>query len=88
MALGFRFTTRGDWKHNTPFHERWRIVAVPGPVPNLLLHPPSNLKGKESSTKMVHWAEHLRAREMKRKQSSLIQPVVFFPPARCSAPLP
>ena len=53
------------------------LITMTGPVPNLTLRPPSNLKGTESSTKVMHWAEHLRATEMKKEQTSLIQPVVF-----------
>lgn len=90
MALGFRFTTRGDWKSNTPSRERWRIISCARPCPKPAT--PSTLKLEREG--IFHqdgvgiWAEHLRAREMKREQPSLIQLVVFFPPTHCSAPLP
>lgn len=44
---------------------------------NQTLCPPSNLKRAEFSTKVMPWAEDLRATEMKKEWDSVILPVVF-----------
>lgn len=50
-------------------------MASPASKETLCL--PSNLKGVESSTKVMYWAKDLRARKMKKEQDFLILPVVF-----------
>lgn len=77
MTLGLRFRTGGSWKFNLFPWRKGAWAAMTSSPLNQTLCPPSNLEEAESSTKVRHGAEDLRARELKKGQDLLIPPVVF-----------
>lgn len=83
-TLDLRFRTGGGWKLNLFPWRGGREAATVSHALNQTLHPPSRWKMAEFSTKVMRWAEDLRAREMKKEQDPLILPVVFshVPPAQ------